>query len=79
MNSNPNPCVWGMVWRAFFLECSLDDRAKLEHTMKVCSNFTNMEKVHKEADAVVKKAAMKELKTLIPDPAKGAMLVDTLR
>jgi hypothetical protein len=35
--------------------------------------------MHKEADAVVKKATAEELKTLIPDPVKGTMLVDILR
>ncbi|KAE8810471.1 Chitinase domain-containing protein 1 [Hordeum vulgare] len=47
--------------------------------MKVCSNFTGMEKVHKEADVVVKKTMAKELKTLIPDLVKGAMSVGILR
>ncbi|XBH71273.1 hypothetical protein VPH35_098747 [Triticum aestivum] len=47
--------------------------------MKVCSNFSNMEDLHKESDTVLKKEMPKELKTLIPDPAKGAMSVDILR
>ncbi|KAE8795575.1 Chitinase domain-containing protein 1 [Hordeum vulgare] len=64
---------------AFFHGCSLGDCAKFEDTMKVCSNFTSMEEVHNESDAVVKKATTKELKTLIPDPAKGAISVDVLR
>lgn len=74
MNSNPNPFPWGMGWRAFFLGCSLSDRVKFEDTMEVRSNFTSMEEVHKEADAVVKKATTKELK-MIPDPTKGTMSV----
>ncbi|XBI16803.1 hypothetical protein VPH35_058994 [Triticum aestivum] len=41
--------------------------------MEVCSNFSNIEDMHKEADVVVKKATMEELKMLIPDPVKGAM------
>lgn len=45
--------------------------------MKVCSNFTNMEEVRKEADIMVKKATSDELKTLIPEPARGAMSVNT--
>ena len=47
--------------------------------MEVCSNFSSMEELHKESDAVVKKATLEELKTLIPDLAKGAMSVDILR
>ena len=77
MNSNPNPFPWGIGWRAFFLGCSLGDRKKFEHTMEVCSNFSSIDDMHKEADAV-KKATLHELKTLILDPAKGAMSVDVL-
>ena len=47
--------------------------------MKVCSNFSNMKEFNKESNAVVKKATPEELKTLIPDPVKGAMSVDILR
>jgi hypothetical protein len=47
--------------------------------MEVCSNFSSIEDMHREAYAVVKKATLEELKTLIPDPAKGAMSVDILR
>ena len=78
-NSNHNPFPWGIGWRAFFLGCSLGDRAKFENTMEVCSNFSSIEDMHKEAYSVVKKATAEELKTLIPDPAKGAMSVDILR
>lgn len=39
--------------------------------MEVWSNFSSMEELHKEVDAMVKKATLEELKTLIPDPAKG--------
>ena len=78
-NPNPNPFPWGIGWRAFFLGCSLGDRTKFENTMKVCSNFSSMEDLHKESDDVVKKAMSKELKTLIPDPAKGVVSVDILR
>ncbi|KAF7053231.1 hypothetical protein CFC21_061204 [Triticum aestivum] len=46
--------------------------------MEVCSNFSSIKDMHKEADAVVKKATTEELKSLIPYPAKGAMSVDTL-
>ncbi|KAE8808547.1 Chitinase domain-containing protein 1 [Hordeum vulgare] len=77
-NSNPNPFPWGMGWRAFFLGCSLRDRVKFKDTMDMCSNFTSMAEVHKDADNVVKKATAKELKTLIPDPAKGVMSVNIL-
>lgn len=77
-NPNPNPFPLGIGWRAFFLGCSLDDRAKFETTMKVFSNFSSMEEMHKESDAVVKKVTSEELKTLIPDPTKGAMSVDIL-
>ena len=66
-NSNPipNPFPWGIGWRAFFLGCSLGDRTKFENTMEVCSNFTSIEDMQKEADVVVKKATTKELRTLI--------------
>ncbi|XBI92926.1 hypothetical protein VPH35_029886 [Triticum aestivum] len=47
--------------------------------MEVCSKFTSMADMQKESDAVVKKAAPEELKTLIPDPAKGALSVKILR
>ena len=78
-NSNPNPFPWGIGWRAFFLGCSLGDRKKFEHTMEVYSNFNNIDDMHKEADAVMKKATPDELKTLVSDLAKGAMSVDILR
>ncbi|KAE8767448.1 Chitinase domain-containing protein 1 [Hordeum vulgare] len=68
-----------MGWWAFFLECSFDDHANFEDTMEVCSNFTSMAEVHKEDGVVVKKATMKELKTLIPHQLKGAISVDILR
>ena len=70
-NSNSNPFPWGIGWRAFFLGCSLGDRKKFEHTMEVCSKFSNIDDMHKEADAVMKKATPDELKTLISDPARG--------
>ena len=35
--------------------------------------------MQKESNAVLMKATAEELKTLIPDPAKGAMTVDILR
>ena len=79
MNSNSNPFPWGIVWRAFFLGCSVGDRTKFENTMEVCSDFTTIEDIHKEANIVVKTATVEELKMLIPNPAKGAMLVDILR
>ena len=47
--------------------------------MEVCSNFNIIDDMHKEADAVMKNATPEELKTLVPDPAKGAMSVDILR
>ena len=75
-NSNPNPFPWGIGWRAFFLGCSLGDCKKSEHTMEVCSNFSNIDDMHKKAGVVMKKATPDELKTLIPDPAKGAMSMD---
>ncbi|EMS45333.1 hypothetical protein TRIUR3_35028 [Triticum urartu] len=77
-NSNPNPFPWGIGWRAFFLWCSLGDRKKFEQTMEVCSNFSSCDDMHKEADVVLKKATPDELKTLVPDPAEGAMLADNL-
>ncbi|KAE8820221.1 Chitinase domain-containing protein 1 [Hordeum vulgare] len=76
--SNPKPSPWGMGWRAFYLEV-LGDRAKFEEMMEVCSNFMSMVYVHKEADVVVKKAAVKEFKMLIPGPMKGAISADILR
>ncbi|KAI4970761.1 hypothetical protein ZWY2020_001675 [Hordeum vulgare] len=89
MNSGNNPCPnpnpipkpfpWGSGWRALFLGCSLADRPKFENTTEVCSYFKSMEELHKEAGAVVKKATTEELKILIPDPMKGALLVDILR
>ena len=63
---------------AFFLGCSLGDRKKFEHTMEVCSNFSSIGDMHKEDDAVMKKPTPDELKTLVLDPAKGAMSVDIL-
>ena len=45
----------------------------------MCSNFSSIDDMHKEADAVMKKATSDELKTLVPDPAKGTMLLDILR
>ncbi|KAE8781498.1 Chitinase domain-containing protein 1 [Hordeum vulgare] len=68
-----------MRWRAVFLGCSLADGAEFEDTMKVCSNLSSMEEVHKKAVVVVKKAMAKELKTLILGPSKGAMSVNILR
>ncbi|XBH84249.1 hypothetical protein VPH35_072484 [Triticum aestivum] len=47
--------------------------------MEVCSNFSSIKDMHKEADAVVKKATSEELKSPNPDPTKGTMLVDILR
>ncbi|KAE8772467.1 Chitinase domain-containing protein 1 [Hordeum vulgare] len=46
--------------------------------MKVCSDFSNMEELQKESDAVTKKAMSEELKRVIPDPTKDAMSVDIL-
>ena len=43
--------------------------------MEVCSNFSSIKDMHKEADAVIKKATLDELKTLISGPDKGAMSV----
>ena len=74
-----NPFHWDIGWRTFFLGCSLGDCKKFEHAMEVCSNFSNIDDIHKEADIVMKKATSDKLKTLIPDPAKGAMSVDILR
>ena len=54
-NTNPNPFPWGIGWRAFFLGCSLGDRNKFEHTMEVCSNFSGIDAMHKEYDAVMKR------------------------
>ncbi|KAE8778444.1 Chitinase domain-containing protein 1 [Hordeum vulgare] len=67
-----------MGWRKFFLGCLFGDRAKSQETMKVYSNFTSMEEVHKEADVVVNKATTRDLKMVIPGPAKGTMSVDIL-
>ncbi|KAE8818227.1 Chitinase domain-containing protein 1 [Hordeum vulgare] len=75
----PNSFPWGIGWRALFLGCSLDDHTKFDNTMELCSNFSNMEELHKESDAMMKKAMPEELKTLIPDPAKRDMSVDILR
>ena len=47
--------------------------------MEVCSNFGSMPAMQKESNAVLTKATQDELKTLIPDPAKGAMAVYILR
>ena len=57
----------------------LGERIKFENTMEVCSNFSSIDDMHKEADAVMKKATPDELKTLVSDLAKGAMSVDILR
>ena len=78
-NFNPNPFPWGIGWRAFFLGCSLSDRKKFKYTMEVCSNFSNIDDMHKKAGVVMKKATPDELKTLIPDPAKGTISADILR
>ncbi|XP_037405926.1 uncharacterized protein LOC119268410 [Triticum dicoccoides] len=47
--------------------------------MEVCSNFGSMPDMQKESDAVLMRATAQELKTLIPNPAKGAMAVDIIR
>ena len=47
--------------------------------MEVCSNFGSMPDMHNESNAVLMKPTKEELKTLIPDPAKGAMAVDIIR
>ena len=78
-SSNANPFPWGIGWRAFFLGWSAGDRTKFENTMEVCSNFGSMPDMQKESDVVLMRATAQELKTLIPDPAKGAMAVDILR
>ncbi|KAI4994329.1 hypothetical protein ZWY2020_029377 [Hordeum vulgare] len=78
-NSNANPFPWGIGWRTFFLGWSTGDRTKFENTMEVCSNFGSMPDMHKESDAVLMRATAQELKTLIPNPAKGAMAVDIIR
>ena len=46
--------------------------------MEVCSNFGSMPDMQKESDAVLMRATAEELKTLIPDPAKGTMAVDII-
>ena len=78
-SSNANPFPWGIGWRAFFLGWSAGDRTKFENTMEVCSNFGSMPDMQNESNAVLMKATKEELKTLIPDPAKGAMAVDIIR
>ena len=35
--------------------------------------------MHNESNGVLMKATKEELKTLVPDPAKGAMAVDIIR
>lgn len=67
MNPISNPFPWGIGWRAFFLGCSLGDRTKFVKTMEVCSQFTSIGEMHKEADVVAMKATKEELKTMIPD------------
>ena len=78
-SSNGNPFPRGIGWRAFFLGWTAADRTKFENTMEVCSNFGSMADMQNESNAVVMKATKEELKTLIPDPAKGAMAVDIIR
>ncbi|KAM3230240.1 hypothetical protein ACQJBY_060811 [Aegilops geniculata] len=46
--------------------------------MEVCSNFGSMPDMQKESDAVLMRATTQELKTLIPNPANGAMAVDII-
>ena len=57
---------------------SSNSSSKFENTMEVCSNFGSMPDMQKESDAVLMRATAQELKTLIPDPAKGAMAVDII-
>ena len=78
-SSNANPFPWGIGWRAFFLGWTVGDRTKFENTMEVCSNFGSMPEMENESNEVLMKASKEELKTLIPDPAKGAMAVDIIR
>ena len=77
-SSNANPFPWGIGWRAFFLEWLASGRTKFENTMEVCSNFGSMREIQNESDAVLMRATSQELKTVIPDPAKGAMAVDII-
>ena len=42
------------------------------------SQFKSVDEMYKEVDVVLLKAIKTELKRLIPDPTKGAMLVDIL-
>ncbi|KAE8776072.1 hypothetical protein D1007_51353 [Hordeum vulgare] len=69
-NPNPNSFPKDIGWRDLFLGCSLIDRTKFENTIKACSNFSNMEELHKELDTVMKKATPKEY--------NGGMSVDIL-
>ena len=78
-SSNANPLPWGIGWRAFFLGWTDGEWTKFENTMEVCSNFGSMPGMPKESDAVLTRATAQELKTLIPDPAKGAMAVNIVR
>ncbi|KAE8799436.1 Chitinase domain-containing protein 1 [Hordeum vulgare] len=78
-SSNASPFPWGIGWRAFFLGWSTGDRIKFENTMEVCSNFSSMPYMQKEYYAVIVRAIAQELKTLIPNPAKGAMAIDIIR
>jgi len=78
-SSNANPFPWGIGWRAFFLGWSAGDRTKFESTMEVCSNFGSMPDMQNKSNAVLMKATKEELKTLIPDPAKGVMAVEIIR
>ncbi|KAE8820186.1 Chitinase domain-containing protein 1 [Hordeum vulgare] len=77
-SSNATPFPWGIGWRAFFLGWSNGDRTKFENTMEVCSNIGSMPNMQKESDAVLMRATAQELKTLIPNGAKGAMAVDII-
>ncbi|KAE8815264.1 Chitinase domain-containing protein 1 [Hordeum vulgare] len=45
---------------------------------EVCSNFGSMPDMQKESDAVLMRTTSQELKTLIPNPTKGAMAVDII-
>ncbi|XBJ04305.1 hypothetical protein VPH35_023259 [Triticum aestivum] len=47
--------------------------------MEVCSNFGSMPDMQNESNVVLMKATKEELETLIPDPTKGAMVVDIIR
>ncbi|KAE8804450.1 Chitinase domain-containing protein 1 [Hordeum vulgare] len=63
--------------KGFLLRFSLGDRTKFEYTMKVCSNFNSMEELQKESYG--EEGDIDEGEMMIPDPTKGAMLVDILR